>query len=80
MDDEDEGYLSSLSTNNRRNVTRQVDEYMEAIHKLSENIRTNTGAIWLKYENEWPELASYSKRVLTVPASSAAVERVFSVG
>ncbi len=79
MDDEDEDYLSSLSTNNRRNVTRQVDEYMEAIRKLPENIRTNTGAFWLKYENEWPELASYAKRVLTVPASSAAVERVFSV-
>ena len=26
LDDEDEDYLSSLSTNNRRNVTRQVDE------------------------------------------------------
>jgi hypothetical protein len=80
LDDEDEDYLSSLSTNNRRNVTRQVDEYMEAIRKLPENIRANTGAFWLKYENEWPELASYAKRVLTVPASSAAVERVFSVG
>ena len=80
LDDEDEDYLSSLSTNNRRNVTRQVNEYMEAIRKLPVNIRANTGAFWLKYENEWPELASYAKRVLTVPASSAAVERVFSAG
>ena len=80
LEDEDEDYLSSLVTNNRRNVARQVDDYMEAIRKLPENYRANTGAFWLKYENEWPELASYAKRVLTVPASSAAVERVFSVG
>ena len=52
LDDEEEVYLSSLSTNNRRNVTRQVEEYMEAIRKLPENIRPKTGAIWLKYENE----------------------------
>ena len=79
LEDEDEDYLSSLVTNNRRNVSRKVDDYMEAIRKLPENFRANTGAFWLKYENEWPELASYAKRVLTVPASSAAVERVFSV-
>jgi hypothetical protein len=35
---------------------------------------------WLKYSLDWPELAAYTKAVLTVPASSAAVERVFSVG
>ena len=28
LDDEDEEYLVSLSTNNRRNVQRQVDEYL----------------------------------------------------
>jgi hypothetical protein len=42
--DEDEDYLSSLSTNNRRNVSRQVDEYMEAIRKLPEYVRAYTGA------------------------------------
>jgi hypothetical protein len=30
--------------------------------------------------SNWPELAAYTKAILTVPASSAAVERVFSVG
>ena len=41
LDDEEEVYLSSLSTNNRRNVTRQVEEYMEmeAIRKCVKNIR-----------------------------------------
>ena len=29
---------------------------------------------WLKYEKEWPELAAYTKAILTVSASSAAVE------
>jgi hypothetical protein len=80
LEDEDDDYLSSLSNSNRRNVARQVDEYLDAIRKLPENVRLNTGSFWLKYEKEWPELASYTKRILTVPASSAAVERVFSVG
>lgn len=61
LDDEDEDYLVSLSTNNRRNVQRQVDEYLEAIRKLPESVRLNTSAFWLKYQNEWPELAAYTK-------------------
>jgi hypothetical protein len=46
----------------------------------TENVRVNTGTFWLNYENECPEFASFSKRVLTMAASTAAVERVFSVG
>ena len=80
LDDDEDDFLSSYSNNIRRNVSKQVDEYLETIRKLPENLRDNTRLFWLKYEKEWPELASYTKRVLTVPASSAAVERVFSVG
>ncbi len=57
-----------------------VDEYLEAIQKSVENVRANIGVFWLKYEYVCPELPSYAKKVLTVPASSTAVERVFSVG
>ena len=80
LDDDEDDFLSSYSNNIRRNVSKQVDEYLETIRKLPENLRDNTRLFWLKYEKEWPELASYTKRVLTVSASSAAVERVFSVG
>ena len=40
----------------------------------------NTREFWLKYQHEWPELAAYAKHLLTVPATSAPVERIFSVG
>ena len=47
-------------------MARQVDEYMEAIRNLPEKARAYTGAIWLNYDSELPEIASYAKRVLTV--------------
>jgi hypothetical protein len=46
----------------------------------AEKVQANTGTFWLKYENECAEFSSFAKRVLTMPSSSAAVERVFSVG
>ena len=75
--DEDD-FLASMS--NRRSVSKQVEEYLSTIRKITKESRENTRLFWLKYENDWPELAAYTKAVLTVPASSAAVERVFSVG
>ena len=77
LDDEDD-YLSSMS--NRRSVSKQLEEYLETIRKISKDSKEDTRLFWLKYEKEWPELAAYTKAILTVPASSAAVERVFSVG
>ena len=53
---------------------------LETIRKISKNSREDTRLFWLNYEKEWPELAAYTKAILTVPASSGAVERVFSVG
>ena len=32
------------------------------------------------YQNKWPQLSAYAKFILTIPATSAPVERVFSVG
>ena len=54
-------YIYIINTNNKRNVQRQVDEYLEAIRKLPESVRLNTSAFWLEYQNEWPELAAYTK-------------------
>ena len=75
--DDDDDYLSAMS--NRRSITKQFDDYLESIRKLS-NENKETGLFSAKYEKEWPELAAYTKSILTVPASSSAVERVFSVG
>ena len=45
-----------------------IDDYLDTIRKLS-NENKETSHFWLKYEKEWPELAAYTKSILTVPAS-----------
>ena len=62
-----------------KSIKKQFDNYLEFI-KLHPNETRDTGKFWLNHEKIWPELAAYTKSLLTVPASSAAVERVFSVG
>jgi hypothetical protein len=44
LEDEDDEYLSSLANSNRRNVARQIDEYLEAIRKLPESVRVKIPA------------------------------------
>ena len=39
-----------------------------------------TDKFWCLNEQRWPELASFAKFILSVPATSAPVERIFSVG
>ena len=56
-----------------------LEDYFNKINKLSdENLDTKT--FWCKHESEWPELSEFAKFVLNVPATSAPVERIFSVG
>ncbi len=45
-----------------------MDDYLETIRELS-NENKETSLFWLKYDKEWPELAAYTKSILTVPAS-----------
>ena len=59
-------------------ISKQVDLYFEAIQKSNET--TETKLFWRTHQHEWPELTAYTKCILTVPATSATVERVFSVG
>ena len=62
-------------------MAEQFKAYQEVVKKLDKNDKyKDTRELWLKYEKEWPELAAYAKSLLTVPASTAAVERIFSVG
>ena len=55
-----------------------MDLYFEAIQKSSET--TETKVFWRHHQHEWSELAAYAKCILTVPATSATMERVLSVG
>ena len=66
------------SQTDKLTISKQVDLYFEAIQKSTET--TETKVFWLHHLHEWPELAAYTKCILTVPATSATVERVFSVG
>ena len=75
---DDDDYLVSMS--NKRSVSKQIDEYLDTRRKIPKSARQDARLFWLKYEKEWPELAAYTKSILTVPASSATVERVLSVG
>ena len=39
---------------------------------------SETSAFWIANESKWRQLADYAKFILTIPATSALVERVFS--
>ena len=67
----------SYSSQNN-SISDQFRAYQESILKTNEDL--DTKKFWLKHELEWPELAAYTKDLLTVLASTASVERIFSVG
>ena len=54
-----------------------IDEYLSA---LKVNKLNCTLEFWKTNESRWPFLAKLAKKHLGVPASSAAVERIFSIG
>ena len=63
----------------KKTAFKQLNEYLDLV-KTNPVECQDTRSFWKKYRHEWPELAAYAKALLTVPASSASVERVFSVG
>ena len=54
-----------------------LTEYFQTIEIASD---LETSSFLKEYENKWPQLSAYAKFILTVPATNAPVERVFSVG
>ncbi|CAF1108654.1 unnamed protein product [Brachionus calyciflorus] len=54
-------------------------DYINQINKSNISC-LNTQVFWQKHESDWPELAAFAKFVLNIPATSAPVERIFSVG
>ena len=74
-------YLNEKSTLQTRSKSIECDlnEYLSQITKLSD-MELETDKFWCLNEQRWPELASFAKFILSVPATSAPVERIFSVG
>ena len=64
-------------------LTRQVKQYSRFI-ELSQHGQlkhhSNPYCFWKKYSSEFPVLALLAKPILSIPVSSASVERVFSQG
>jgi hypothetical protein len=57
-------------------TTVAIDEYCRL---ASEHRSTDPLCFWKQYEAVFPTLAKLAKKYLSVPASSAAVERMFSI-
>ncbi|CAF0832016.1 unnamed protein product [Brachionus calyciflorus] len=62
-----------------KNLRLMFTEYLCEIDKPC-NFQLDTSAFWLKYKDNWGELAAFANYILNVPATSASVERIFSVG
>ena len=69
--------LSTTSDKISTSINKQVENYLSLVNTPGD---INTRDFWLKYEAELPDLAAYAKHLLAVPATSAPVERIFSVG
>ena len=71
---------STSSNKSKKSIELCVQEYFNICNQISYEELTDTRAFWCKYQHLWPELAAYAKMILTIPATSAPVERIFSVG
>ena len=69
--------LCPSAENESKTILKQLDDYLLLVNRPGD---INTRDFWLHYQSEWPELAAYTKQLLSVPATSAPVERIFSVG
>lgn len=61
------------------NLESALDDYIkETTVRTKDNLSTKE--FWKLYYCYWPELSAYAKFILNIPATSAPVERVFSIG
>ena len=60
-------------------ISNTITDYMNALKKISLDTRKTVLDFWRENESRWPLLANIAKKVLAVPASSAGVERMFSI-
>ncbi|KAK9961953.1 hypothetical protein ABG768_007347 [Culter alburnus] len=60
-------------------IETQISKYFDAIHDTDTDT-DNALSFWAKNHDRYPQLHNLAMKVLSVPASSAPVERVFSRG
>jgi len=69
---------TGLESTPKLSTRRQFSRYMEMVEE--QNVPLEGLHFWQKYCNQLPTLYMLACRVLSVPASSAPVERIFSKG
>ncbi|GAA6073912.1 zinc finger BED domain-containing protein 6-like [Tachysurus ichikawai] len=72
-------YKKRSSTTQDSRIETQISKYFDAIHDTDTDT-DNALSFWAKNHNRYPQLHNLAMKVLSVPASSAPVERVFSRG
>jgi hypothetical protein len=72
-------YLDQSLTNKAVSKSLEIT-LLEYLHEIKAGCSLSTRDFWLKNEKTWPELAQYAKFLLNIPATSAPVERIFSIG
>jgi hypothetical protein len=61
-------------------VKNQYSEYINKINCLKPSELEDTSLFWKLNSKLWPELAHFARYILTIPATSAPIKRVFSIG
>ena len=78
FDDEDNDELSS-SNIREKNVENIINDFMTDINTFPLTKDVSVLTFWREKQYRWESLAIVGKKVLGVPASSSAVERMFSI-
>jgi hypothetical protein len=78
IEDKNKNSISN-NNNNNKSIETIIREYKDAISQVNLELNDTT-QFWKENEKKWPELAAFAKYILSIPATSAPVERVFSVG
>ena len=77
--DDEENDDQSLSSLREKNVENIINDYMADINTFPLTKEVSVLNFWREKQYRWESLAKVAKKVLGVPASSSAVERMFSI-
>ena len=78
FDDEDNSDQTASSLR-EKNVENLINDYMMDINTFPLTKEVSVLSFWREKQHRWEALAKVAKKVLGVPASSSAVERMFSI-
>ena len=68
-----------LYNEDKTSETDELDEMIEAYLRAAKSSEMSALKFWKKYQSVFPSLSSLARKYLSVPASSAGVERMFSI-